>query len=159
MIHRFENYGDEKNIMAAAFIESNQRQLARLELLAAGINDEDLIHPMAAGWTVASVLAHLAFWDHRACLLIEKWKKEGIGDSPLDTDLVNEVTRYFFLSLPPREALRMAVENARAIDQTLADLDPDLLAAIITKGRAVQIDRGRHRGSHLDEIEQALGKK
>jgi hypothetical protein len=145
--------------MDSALVKSNQRLLERLEQLAATVSDEGLLHPMDAGWTVASVLAHLAFWDHRACILIEKWKKEGIGESPLDTDLVNEVTRYFFLALPPREALRLALESARAIDQTLVSLDPAFLEAIATRGLAVQIDRGRHRGAHLDEIERALGKK
>jgi len=145
--------------MDSAFIKSNLRQLERLEQLAATVSDEDLLRPMDAGWTVASVLAHLAFWDHRACTLIEKWGKEGIGESPLDTDLVNEVTRYLFLALPPREALRLALDSARAIDQTLVNLDPVFLEAITTRGRAVQIDRGRHHGAHLDEIERVLGKK
>ena len=142
--------------MDQSILDNNQRQLSRLMSLAASITDRELATPMAAGWTVAAVLAHLAFWDRRALLLIERWKEGGFNRSPLDDDLVNEVTRYFFLCLPPREALRLAVESAKAIDQTLAGLDPDFAAAMLEKGKNVQVNRGSHRGAHLDEIEQAI---
>ncbi len=144
--------------MDRSFVENNHRQLKRLQAFAAQVTDEELVAPMPAGWNPASVLAHLAFWDHRALLLIERWQKEGFNESPLDTDLVNEVTRYFFVNLPPREALRLALESAEAIDQVLAALDQEFIESMRTNGRAVQVDRGRHRGNHLDEIERVIGK-
>ncbi len=141
-----------------SFVESNQRQLERLKNIAKNLSDADLLHPMEAGWTVASVLAHLAFWDRRALTLIEKWKVDGLGESPIDTDVINEVTRFFFLAIPPRQALNLTIEYAEAINQTLAGLEPAFLERMVTEGRAVQVDRGKHRASHLDEIAKALGR-
>ena len=142
--------------MDKTFLASNQRQLERLRQLAGAMTDEELVSPMPAGWTPASVLAHLAFWDRRALLLIDQWKQSGFRESSIDTDLINEVTRAFFISLPPREAVRLALENAEAIDQALAGLDDAFLEGMTAQGRAVQIDRGRHRAGHLDEIAQTL---
>ena len=88
--------------------------------------------------------------------MTEHWKKERFSASPIDTHLINEVTRYFFLSLPPREALRLALDNANALDQILANLDDNYLKDMATKGTGIQINRGMHRGSLLDEIEQAI---
>ncbi len=141
-----------------SFIESNQRQSERLKRLANSLSDTDLLYPMEAGWTVASVLLHMAFWDRRALTLIEKWKSDGVGESPLDADVINEVTRYFFLSIPPRQAANISIEYGEAINQTLSDLDPIFLEKIATESHAIEIERGKHRAAHLNEIERALGR-
>ena len=36
---------------------------------------------MQAGWTVAGVLAHLAFWDQRVVVLVDRWA-DGRGTPP-----------------------------------------------------------------------------
>ena len=58
-----------------SYIAENKTQLTRLQALLAGRSDADLARPMAAGWTVAGVLGHLAFWDQRALILLEHWKR------------------------------------------------------------------------------------
>ena len=60
-------------------IQDNAAENTALRKLVEGLSDDDLRTPMEAGWTVAAVLAHLAFWDQRAITLIEKWKQEGVG--------------------------------------------------------------------------------
>jgi hypothetical protein len=114
---------------------------------------------MAAGWTVSAVLAHLAFWDQRAITLIEKWKKEGISESPIDFDVVNEVTRRLCLAIEPREAAQLAITLANEIDQVITDLNPEMVEAILTKGVTVRLNRADHRRTHLVEIEKALQEK
>jgi len=128
---------------------------SRVESLSA----EELCTPMEAGWTVSAVLAHLAFWDQRAITLIEKWKREGVGESPIDTDVVNEVTRRLCLVIPPQAAVRLVLSAADGIDGLIQGLSPEVLEAIQTKGTTVHLNRAQHRRTHLDEIEKALRAK
>jgi len=84
-----------------AYTIENTHELAHLVALVGKLTDQDLSHPLDAGWTVSAVLAHLAFWDIRAVVLLKKWELEGIGPSPIDTDVVNEVVRYHCLLIAP----------------------------------------------------------
>jgi hypothetical protein len=102
------------------------------------------------------VLAHLAFWDLRAFTLIEKWKDEGVGSSAIDVDVVNEATRILCLAIPPGKAAELAVSIADEIDQLIADLNPEIVEAILILGTTVKLNRADHRRTHLGEIEKAL---
>ena len=48
-----------------SYVAENQAQLARLRAFVDSLTDAELAQPMPAGWTVAGVLAHLAYWDQR----------------------------------------------------------------------------------------------
>ena len=52
-----------------SYIAENDRERRRLEALADKFDDAGLSRAMPAGWTVAGVLAHLAFWDQRIVVL------------------------------------------------------------------------------------------
>jgi hypothetical protein len=54
-----------------SYISVNDRERHRLETLVDKLDDAALSRPMPAGWTVAGVLGHLAFWDQRIVALIE----------------------------------------------------------------------------------------
>ncbi len=137
-------------------IDDNAREYAHLRELVERLTDDDLGLPLEAGWTVSAVLAHLAFWDQRAITLIGKWKKEGVGPSPIDTDIVNEATRRLCLAIQPRKAAELAVALAGEVDKIIADLTPDMVEAIQTKGTTVKLRRADHRRTHIGEIEKAL---
>jgi hypothetical protein len=137
-------------------VEDNAREYTHLKQVIERLSDDDLGTPLEAGWTVSSVLAHLAFWDQRAITLIEKWKKEGVGQSPIDTDVVNEATRILCLAIPPRQAVELALTLAGAVDRIIAGLTPEILATIQTKGTTVNLRRANHRRTHLGEIEKAF---
>jgi hypothetical protein len=47
-------------------VAENAASLAALTTWVNTLTDDQLAHPLDAGWTVAGVLAHLAFWDQRA---------------------------------------------------------------------------------------------
>src|SRR5512136_2396446 len=98
-------------------IKDNARENAHLRQALESLSDEDLRVPLEAGWTISAVLAHLAFWDQRAITLIGKWKKEGVGPSPIDTDVVNEATRILCLAIPPRQAAELVVALAGEVDK------------------------------------------
>jgi hypothetical protein len=137
-------------------IKDNARENAHLRQVAEDLSDDDLSLPMEAGWTVSALLAHLAFWDQRAITLIGKWKKDGVGPSPIDTDVVNEATRRLCLAVPPRQAAELAVALADEVDQLIAGLGPEMVDAIQTRGTTVKLKRADHRRTHLGEIEKAL---
>ena len=135
----------------------NAAEREHLRSLANRLTDEELARPLDAGWTVSAVLAHLAFWDHRALVLIEKWGKEGIGPSPMDTDIVSEATRLLCLAIPPRAAAELAISCAQNIDQALERISPAMAADMERIGETVRLNRADHRRNHLGQIEKALG--
>jgi len=108
--------------------DAPQRQ--RLEALVQRLSDAELARPMPDGWTVAAVLAHLAFWDTRAALLVERWRRDGVGPSPVDVHIVNNAAKPQWLALPPRAAAELAVQAARAADSALDAADGALLRQI-----------------------------
>jgi hypothetical protein len=105
------------------------------------------------------VLAHLAFWDGRAITLIRKWQKEGVGDSRIDTDVVNKAARELCLAIPPHAAAALALEKATELDNIIEKLSPEWVDRITTIGMTVHLKRFNHRRGYLNEIEKALGKR
>ena len=140
-----------------AYLSENAAELEHLESLVEKLTDEELAHPLEADWTVSAVLVHLAFWDQRALVLLDKWEKEGIGPSPIDTDVVNEVTRPLCLAVPPRTAAELAVACAQQIDAAIERLSPEMAADVESIGKTVRLNRAHHRRDHLSQIEKALG--
>jgi len=137
-------------------VKANAGENDHLRKLVGRLSDDDLRASLPAGWTVSAVLAHLAFWDQRAITLIEKWKNEGIGPSPIDLDVVNEATRKVCLAIEPRLAAELAVSTADEVDQVIAGLSPEMAEAISTRGTTVKLNRADHRRAHLGEIEKIL---
>jgi hypothetical protein len=142
-----------------SYVTKNREQLDRLRTLVEGLSDQELAKPMEAGWTVAAVLAHLAFWDYRIVTLLDRWNASGSPPSSIDerhVDWINDAGKPLCLALPPRVAARTAVEAAMAADQRVAALTEAQLEANAKAGSPVSVLRAEHRREHLDEIEHAL---
>lgn len=141
-----------------SYIEANAKGRERLCALVSELTDEELTLQVGGGWTIAAILAHLAFWDHRVLVLIMRWKKVGIGPSPIDVDGVNDATKPLCLAIPAREAVDLAVKAAEAVDAELGNLPEDLRPGInelVQEGK-FRLDRSIHRNEHLDQIERIL---
>ena len=143
------------------FVTKNDSERARLTALVARLSDADLARPLPAGWTVASVLAHLAFWDQRALVLLERWQQAGAAAVPAaaneaDVDWINDAGKPLLLALPPRRAADLAVTIAEAVDRKIAALADEFLARNVSAGSPLNLLRAEHRREHLDEIEAAL---
>lgn len=139
----------------------NDKQRARLEALVARLSDADLQRPTPGDWTVAGVLAHLAFWDQRAFLLLDQWEKTGkapadLPSAPGSVDWINDASKPMFLAMAPRRAAELAVSIARATDAKVAGLRDDIIEKNKAAGTPVSLDRAAHRREHLDELEHAL---
>lgn len=144
-----------------SYVAENRAQLERLRALADKLSDQQLSRAMDAGWTVAAVLAHLAFWDQRIVTLVDRWAG-GRGTPPpayqeASVDWINDAGKPLCLALPPRVAARMAIEAGEAADERVAGLSEAQLAANVAAGRPISVLRAEHRREHLDEIEQTLG--
>lgn len=148
-----------------SYVAENQAQLARLRALVDSLSDAELAQPMPAGWTVAGVLAHLAYWDQRIVVLMDRWGADGRGTPPTAAvddaamEWVNDAAKPLCLALAPRAAARLAVEAANAADQRAAAASDALLAANTAAGSPLSMRRAEHRREHLDEIERVRARR
>lgn len=141
------------------FVAENTRERERLAALVESLTDEELRLPLEAGWTIAAALAHLAFWDQWSLVRLRRWKQSGVVASPVDVDAVNDTFLPFSLALAPREAAKIAVSSAEAIDHELEKISDELIRAIEGLGDRFRLYRAIHRKMHLDEIEAVLQTK
>ena len=141
-----------------SYVTRNNNERARLAALVARASDSDLARPLPAGWTVAAVLGHLAFWDQRILVLLDGWEKgtPPPGYHEEDTDWINDAGKPFLLAPPPRQAAGLAVAIAEAVDRKVETLPDDLVARNAAGGSPLNLDRAEHRRQHLDEIESVL---
>jgi hypothetical protein len=135
--------------------ERNAASLARLRRLIDRLSDDDLARPLGNGWTAAAEIAHLAFWDRRASILLDRWTRDGISPSAMDVDVINDALLAQWLLLPPRDAANDALAAGEEINARIAAL-PDELAGAVREGQVIRLDRSHHRTVHLDELERTF---
>src|SRR5436305_10631891 len=58
-----------------SIVEENEASRDRLKTLCGRLYEVDLGRPVAAGWTVAGKLAHLAFWERQALFALEAFER------------------------------------------------------------------------------------
>jgi Mycothiol maleylpyruvate isomerase N-terminal domain len=132
---------------------------ARPRALIARCSDADLARPMPAGWTVAGVLGHLAFWDQRIIELLARWEASGVAPNQeveADVDWISDAGKPLILAVPPRKAAELAVAIAEAADRRVEMLSDDFVARNAAAGSPLNLSRADHRREHLDDIERAL---
>ncbi len=142
-----------------SYITENEAELRRLRALVERLSDADLARATPGGWTVASSLAHVAFWDQRILFWLDRWEH---GEPPrrldeADVDWINDAGKPLCLALPPRVAAKLTVEIAEQVDRRLATLPDDRIASNTAAGEPLFLTRAHHRKTHLDEIERILG--
>ncbi len=140
------------------FETTNKASRERMRALIERMEDEQLALPTVAGWTIASTLAHIAFWDFRILYLLNHWKENEIEPSPYDVDAINEAQKPFLLALSPRIAANLALQAAGAIDSEIEKTSDELAEKIVAAKVQFKFERNGHREYHLKEIEEALAK-
>jgi uncharacterized damage-inducible protein DinB len=144
-----------------SYVGENDAQRERLRALVRRLSDAELARPLGAGWTIAGVLGHLALWDQRILVLLERWEREGPSAVPraLDNavvDWINDAAKPLLLALDPRRAAEVAVAIAEVVDRKAGALPDEFVVRNAASGNAVNLRRAQHRREHLDEIERAL---
>ncbi len=143
--------------MDRSFVEQNKASRKRLKKLIKGLRKKDMGRQVGADWTVAIALVHLAFWEQRVWLTLERTEKEG-KLSPVDLDpVVNDISLPVWQLVSGREAAELALESVAAVDKRLEAFPPDLLEQVYNYNQRWVI-RALHRNEHLDEVDKALQK-
>jgi mycothiol maleylpyruvate isomerase-like protein len=146
--------------MTFPYSEQNAESRRRLKALASGLSDHDLARSTDYGWTVAALLAHLAFWDHRMSAILRRWQEQGFDPSPIDMMAVNEALKVICHALEPRTVAELAISAAEKIDSELETLTADLVRQMEEHAAATEtqfrMNRALHRDGHLNDIEALL---
>ena len=135
---------------------ANRASTARIRALRA-LPDEALGTRVGEHWTVSVALAHLAFWDLRALDVLERTERAGAVVAPEVDAVVTALALASWSAIPPRDAVRLAIEAAEAMDAKVAAYPPELVAAVEAVNER-WIRRSMHRDPHLDEVDLALGR-
>jgi hypothetical protein len=144
-----------------SYVAENEAERERLRALVRRLTDQDLARRMDAGWTVAGVLAHVAFWDQRIVALLDEWERKGPSWTPpleveRDVDWINDSAKALCLALPPRVAADLALSVAETVDRRVAAVSDAIIEANARAGAPLNWRRAEHRGEHVDEIERTL---
>jgi hypothetical protein len=138
-----------------SFLENNRISTERIRSLANRLSDDQLQTRVGEHWTVAILLAHLAFMDRRALYMLDMTERDGKLFVPNVDISVNDMSLPLWAAIPPREAARIAIQTAEENDQRLAAF-PEALLEEIHAYYPRWIDRSLHRNEHLDQAEAAL---
>jgi hypothetical protein len=138
-----------------SFTEQNRASTDRIRTLAASLSDAEMQKPVGEHWTVAIALAHIAFWDRRVMYVLDMTARDGKVFIPEIDIFVNDLSLPLWAAIPPREAARIAIETAEALDRQLEDFPPALLEEIYAYNKRWVV-RALHRGEHLNEVDAAL---
>ena len=138
-----------------SFFERNRASTGRIKSMAASLSDEEMQHRVGEHWTVAIVMAHLAWWDRRVMYVLDMTEKNGELFIPEIDIFVNDLSLPLWAAIPPREAARIAIETAETLDRRLEAYPPHLLEVIQNYNKR-WVDRSMHRSEHLDEADAAL---
>jgi len=144
--------------MDRSFIELNRASRERMRATADRCSDEEMLTKVGEHWTVGIVYAHIAWWDRRVMYVLDMTEKNGKLFIPEIDIFVNDLSLPLWAAVPPREAVRIALENADALDKRLEEY-PQALLEEIYKYNKRWVVRALHRGEHLDEAEAALNRR
>lgn len=146
--------------MTFPYARQNEESRRRLETLVRGLSDADLARSTDYGWTVAALLAHLAFWDQRMIMILKRWKEAGLDASLIDAAAVNDSLRVICHVLEPRRAIELCLSSAEAADAELAKLTAEEVKRMEEHAAATdtqfRMNRSLHRDGHLNDIEALL---
>lgn len=148
--------------MSFPYSQQNSDSRRKLESLVRVLSDEDLARSTDYGWTVAALLAHLAFWDQRMSVILHRWQEQGFDPSPIDSTAVNDALKVICHALDPRTTIELCLASAEALDTELAALTPEFVKQIEDHIEATstqfRMNRSLHRNDHVKDIEALVRK-
>jgi hypothetical protein len=142
-------------------LDENAAASSRLTTLIESLGEDGLTTPVEPGWTVATILAELAFWDRWAQTLIHRWRG---GELPPPTvpswydDAINRTLLPTWQALPGAVAARLAVTAAQDADLEIRRAETPVIAGILAAGQANLLNRYQPRNAAADRIEAAVNR-
>lgn len=138
------------------FAESNRSQQQRLRELVARLDGAMLAKRLPNGWTVAVALGHLAFWDRQRLCMMQRIAAGEEITGMYEGNVFNDALQPFLELIPYEAVAAAALRAAEEVDALLLELPDEIIEAALSRPDAPNLDRGSHRGHHLDIIEKAL---
>jgi len=144
-----------------SFEAANDRSRGRLLELIGSLDATALATDTGEGWTVSTVLAHVAFWDLHTAVA---WQNTGDRLTPAEwsdegSRLVNDALEPLLRAISGPDAAGLAVAAAIETDARLARLPDAAVDAIRLEGRDWFIDGSDHGQDHIEQIERGLGRR
>lgn len=147
--------------MKREFADENRKATESLKTLLADMDEAQFATKVGNGWTISSLLCHLALWDGRVAYTLCEWQRSGQTPSniPKDaTDFINQAARDVFAAVPARAAAELAIRRAESLDAWLETLDDAFCEKVFASGSERMLRRSLHRTSHVAQMREALGK-
>ena len=140
--------------------QHNRDGLERLRRLTS-LSDAELAKDTGDGWTVATVLGHMAFFDRLLLLRWDTYEKDGVFAelTPNHFDLINYAGAGDWSALPPRAAVARCIEAAERAVARINALPEKVVAVVLETPRVALLERMLHWSPHLDQIESAIGRE
>lgn len=145
--------------MTRGYIDDNDASRLELNELVSRLDGQAFDFKVGAGWTVSTVLCHLAFWDRRILSLIRQWESDHFEPYRLSAqsiDSINNAVREISRAVPGSASARLALESAAAVDSKVAALNDELIDQIVAGGFERVLKRSLHRREHLRKLTEAL---
>ena len=142
------------------FEQANDESRERLARLVKTLIPGRLGTDLGEGWTVASALAHMGFWDRWQAerwtrMLGGEWEAQDESISAAE-HLANEALHPYWAGIAAEDVPALALEAATKLDALIASAPKALIDDVLAGPSAYLVNRFRHRGDHLDHIERTL---
>lgn len=146
--------------MDRSFEQANDESRARLARLVETLTPAQLAVDLGEGWTVASALAHMGFWDRWQAerwmeMLGGRWSAQ--DESVLASEhLANEALHPYWAGAVAEGIPALALDAATRLDALIAGAPDAVVGGLEGTPSAYLLHRHRHRREHLDHIARAL---
>jgi hypothetical protein len=143
-----------------SFEKANDESRERLARLVAGLTPSQLAIDLGGGWTVASAIAHVGFFDR---FQAGRWTKMLAGEWSSDDEslvvaehLALDALDPYWARMDSPDLSNLALEAAARLDTLIASAPDATVDAIEGGVAAYLLHRHRHRDEHLDHIERSI---
>jgi uncharacterized damage-inducible protein DinB len=138
----------------------NDESRERMARLLATLTPAQMAVDLGEGWTVASAVAHMGFWDRWQAA---RWQEMLAGTWSVDEasvlvaeHLANEALHPYWAGIDGPALPALAMEAASDVDALIAQAPDSLVDSLDGGPNALLLHRHRHRGDHLDQIRRGL---
>jgi hypothetical protein len=143
-----------------SFVRANDESRERLAGLVATLTPARQEIDLGEGWTVASALGHMGFWDNWQAerlteMMAGRWSAADASVMAAE-HLANEALHPYWAGVAAGDVAGLALAAAERVDALAARAPDELVEALTGSPSEYLLRRHRHRGEHLDHIERAL---
>ncbi len=142
-----------------SYNEENSKETARLRAVCERLDDAAWKKDLGGGWTIGTMICHLAFWDQMTIERLQKWIRKGTLVQPPDADnveVINESLRAVSAGVARKEGIEIALRAADMMDEVVRSLSAEQTSELEKSGRDRWFKRSVHRQLHLPRIEAGL---